>query len=161
MKKIITALLSAMIFIGNVAYAVGTLKDAEKAYEMKNYSQAFNIYNSLAANQDAVAQYHLGRMYFTGQGIPQDYAEAIKFWRLAAEKGHAGAQGNLGKVYSEELGVKKDYVIAYMWFSLAAVKGNEYVMEDRVLLAKKMTVQQVLKAQKLAKECFARNYKGC
>ena len=52
-----------------------------------------------AARGDAVAQYKLGAMYDTGQGVPQDYAEALKWYRLSADQGDAMAQFNLGLMY--------------------------------------------------------------
>jgi TPR repeat protein len=45
---------------------------------------------------DAVAQYNLGLMYATGEGVPQDDAQAVTWFRQAAEQGHAGALNNLG-----------------------------------------------------------------
>ena len=41
----------------------------------------------------AYAQYSLGMMYHTGQGIPQDDAKADHWHRKAAEQGHSGARG--------------------------------------------------------------------
>ena len=50
----------------------------------------------LAAEQgDADAQYNLGTMFATGQGLPQNNAEAARWYRLAAEQGDANAQRNL------------------------------------------------------------------
>ena len=50
----------------------------------------------LAAEQgDADAQYNLGTMYATGQGLSQNNAEAARWYRLAAEQGDANAQRNL------------------------------------------------------------------
>ena len=49
-----------------------------------------------AEQGDASAQFRLGFMYNTGEGVPQDDAEAVKWYRLAAEQGDASAQFNLG-----------------------------------------------------------------
>ena len=47
----------------------------------------------LAAEQgDASAQFNLGFMYATGEGVPKDDAKAVKWFRLAAEQGHAQAR---------------------------------------------------------------------
>ena len=51
-----------------------------------------------AAEQgDADAQFYLGVMYASGQGVPEDDAEAVKWYRRAAEQGEkAEAQLSLG-----------------------------------------------------------------
>ena len=47
---------------------------------------------ALAEQGDAIAQYNLGSMYATGDGVPEDRAEAARWFRLAAEQGLADAQ---------------------------------------------------------------------
>src|SRR5262249_1677074 len=66
----------------------------------------------LAEQGDAHAQYDLGFLYATGQGVPRDYIEAAKWYRLAADQGYAAAQYNLGAVYEGGQGVPQDYVEA-------------------------------------------------
>ncbi len=49
-----------------------------------------------------------------------------------------------------------------MWYNLAsAAGGRQHGTENRDLVAKKMTPQQIEKAQEMAKTCQARNLKGC
>ena len=48
-----------------------------------------------------------------------------------------------------------------MWWNLAAVKGYSNAVKNRDIVAKLMTQQQVAEAQKLARECQARNFKNC
>ena len=48
-----------------------------------------------------------------------------------------------------------------MWWNLAAVKGESEAVECRDIVAKLMTPQQIAEAQKLARECQARNFKNC
>ena len=91
----------------------------------------------------------------------QDYAEAVKWYRLAAAQGFAPAQANLGVMYAKGQGVPMDDVRAHMWFNLAAVKGDTSAAKNRDIAASKMTPQQMAEAQKLARECQARNFKGC
>lgn len=40
----------------------------------------------------AAAQYHLGMMYYDGEGVPQDFTEAARWFGKAGEQGHAKAQ---------------------------------------------------------------------
>ena len=104
------------------------------------------------ANQgNAKAQFNLGWMYYFGRGVPQDNAQAMKWTRLAADQGHAGAQGNLGYMYRNGEGVPQDDVQAHKWFNLAADQGDENGAENRDLVAKRMTPQQIERAQELAR----------
>jgi len=117
---------------------------------------------SLAAEQgNADAQINLGTMYDKGRGVPQDDKTAGKWFRLSAEQGNAGAQGNLGARYAFGKGVLKDYVYAHMWGNIAATNGNELGTKLRGFIEKKMTPADISTAQKLARECVKKNYKGC
>ena len=78
----------------------------------------------LAEAGDADAQYSMGWMYDTGDGVPKDYAEAVKWYRKAAEQGHAVAQFNLGVMYADGEGVPKDMAEATKWIRKAAEQGN-------------------------------------
>ena len=56
-----------------------------------------------AAEQgNADAQFKLGDMYATGEGVPKDDREAERWFRMAAEQGHLGAQMSLVKIYTGE-----------------------------------------------------------
>ena len=55
MKKLITVLLTATLFIASSAYAAGTLEDADKAYASKNYAEAISSYKALALKGDVEA----------------------------------------------------------------------------------------------------------
>src|SRR4029079_1844232 len=86
----------------------------------------------LAADQGvAAAQYNLGLMYATGQGVPQDRAQAMTWFRLAADQGQPRAQNNLGIMYAKGEGVARDYVQAHMWFALAAAQHNPEAVRHR------------------------------
>ena len=116
----------------------------------------------LAAEQgDAKAHYNLGVMYDVGEGVPQDDKEAVRWYTLAAEQEHAKAQYNLGVMYALGEGVIKDYVYAHMWGNIASMNGNDKGETLRGYVAEKMTSSQIEAAQRLAKECVKKNYKGC
>ncbi len=163
MKKLITVLLTAIFFIAGSAYAAGTLEEANMAYASKNYTEAISSYKALALKGNAKGQYYYGYMHKMGQGTIQDYAEAVKWYKLAAEQGDAFAQFSLGQMYRDGYGINKDLVKAHMWYNLSANKAayNEGTAMIRDMLAKEMTQQQIAQAQKLARECLARKYKGC
>lgn len=109
--------------------------------------------HALAGKGDARAQYNLGVMYATGQGVPKDAEQAVAWYRKAAEQGDAEAQSNLGAMYATGQGVPKDYVMAYMWRNLAAAQSsNEISKQGRDALEGVMTPAQIAEAQKLSRE---------
>jgi hypothetical protein len=48
-----------------------------------------------------------------------------------------------------------------MWFNLAAAAGDEDATANRDKAALRMGAQQIAQAQRLARECQARDFKGC
>ena len=121
-------------------------------------AQAVKWYRLAADQGDASAQFNLGLMYRTGQGVPQDDAQAVKWYRLAADQGDASAQFNLGNTYDIGRGVPQDYVQAHKWFNLSASRAlvtdekdvRDSAVKNRDILAAKMTPAQIAEAQKLA-----------
>jgi hypothetical protein len=104
-------------------------------------------------------------MYANGKGVTQDFKAAFKWFKLAAEQAERGnqhAKYNLGLMYYEGQGVTQDYTKAYIWWNIAvALQGHEKAMEYLNIVEKKMTPAQVEKAQELARECMARDYRDC
>ena len=84
-------------------------KQALTAYQADNYEQAFHLWQSLAQQGDAEAQFNLGVMYSNGQGVTQDYRQAMAWYQKAANQGHAIAQYNLAVMYANGRGVAQDY----------------------------------------------------
>ena len=83
-------------------------------------------------------------------------------YRLAAEQGDADAQYTLGMMYGTGDGVLQDYVRAHMWFNIAATSGDSKdASQNRDFIVTKMTPTQLETAQRLARECVRKKYKGC
>ena len=127
----------------------------------QDYAEAVRWYKLAAAQGHASAQTTLGYMFRHGQGVVQDHAETVHWYKLAAAQEDATAQSNLGLMYGEGKGVVQDNMRAHMWFNLAAVTGHANAVKNRDIVAKRMTSQQIIEAQKLARDCQARNYKNC
>ena len=125
------------------------------------YGRAQRRWKSLAENGDAFAQYNLGNMYRVGHGLWENDKTAVKWYTLAAEQGHASAQYFLGWMYADGEGVIQDNVRAHMWLNIAASSGDKDATHNRDFVAKKMTPAQLADAQKLARECVRKKYKGC
>jgi hypothetical protein len=123
----------------------------------QDYAEAIKWYRLAAEQDDAGAQFSLGVMYEKGSGIPQDYAEAAKWYRLAAEQGHAYGQATVASMYAKGRGVIQNYVLAHMWFDLAAARmppgeERELAVGNRDKIEKRMRLEQVAEAQRLAKQ---------
>ena len=86
---------------------------------------------------------------------------AFEWFILAASQGFAKAQNNLGYMYDLGEGVAQYNLLAYMWKNLAAAQGDIHAAELRDDLGSRMTKDQLEKAQQMARDCKARNYKSC
>ena len=121
-----------------------------------DHEEALRWYRAAAEQGYMPAQETLGDMYYNGNGVPQDYQEAVRWYRAAAEQGDADAQNNLGVMYNKGQGVPQDYIQAHMWCNLAASHGGdeerETAVTNRDVIAEKMTAEQVVEAQRLARE---------
>ncbi len=69
-----------------------------------------------AEQGEAEAQFSLGLMYHTGEGVAQDYQAAVEWYRKAAAQDVGGAVYNLGLMYMNGQGVAQDYQEAREWF---------------------------------------------
>jgi len=58
-------------------------------------------------------------------------------------------------MYAEGEGVSEDYVLAYMWFDLAANQGFGPSDNYKATLAKKMTPDQIAKAEEMSADWVA------
>jgi uncharacterized protein len=82
---------------------------------------ALRLWHPLAEQGDPDAQFHLGVMFESGQGVLRSDAEAIKWYREAAEQDDAVAQFNLGVMYAK--GVSPNHAEAALWYRRAADHG--------------------------------------
>ena len=145
-KSTLTALLTICLCMVLLACSA---VPKEKFLETKAKAETGNI----------VAQYNLGSMYWSGEGVLIDHKQAMKWYRKAAEQGHANAQYNLGGMYEVGHGVPEDFVTAYAWAKIAHANGNKGAPKFKSLLEKKMTPEQIAKAEELFKEMIEKNPK--
>jgi len=148
--------------IAEIDYKIGkALADGGWGAISRNSVEAAKWFSEAAALGNRDAQYSLGRMYSSGQGVVQDHAEALRWYRLSAEQGHSSAQNELGIMYANGQTTPKNYSLAHMWLNLSAANGNTSAEKSRDLIAARMSPKQVAEAQKLAKKCLESNYKDC
>ena len=175
-------LFSVLVLVFSNSSTADLYDDGTQAYMVGDFKKAFEIIKSIAEQGDASAQLDLASMYFNGEGVPKDneegvkwvrkaaeqgdpeaqamlggiysadnlaprdYSEAVKWWRKAAEQGDPGSQLDLGVMYELGLGVRRDLIEAHKWKNLSAPGYDLYLTE------KKMTIEQIAEAQKLARE---------
>jgi hypothetical protein len=164
-QNLATSLLSRLILVALLVFSsitnAETIDEVDAAFRSGDYPQALRTLRVLASKNDVEAQYRLGVLYENGSNLTQSYTEAVKWYRLAATGGHAKAQFSLASMYQNGLGVPQDFIKAHVWFNLAAIWGSAEAASNRETISKKMSAQQVAEAQKIARECRQRNYKGC
>ena len=148
---------------GVLANVIGHGLSAADYYCLSRVSKSFRGSDSVnAAKNSPESNYERGNYHYS----EEDYNDAFTFFEKAATptmeyKGHAEAQNNLGFMYANGDGVIQDYVYAYMWFNIAASQGNKDAIKNRDIVAQEMTSSQIAKAQKLARKCVRKKYKGC
>lgn len=143
----------AQKYLGTIfQWGFGGLKDLHKAA----------AWYQLAAEQgDAEAQSNIGFMYFYGLGVRQDGTTAVSWYKLPAEKGFESAQFSLGYAYQEGIGVLQDNVRAHMWYNISATNGGWSGAQNRGVIAKRMTNEDISEAQAMARECMSSGYRSC
>lgn len=73
----------------------------------------------------AIAQHHLGRVYFEGRhGVAEDAMAAMDWFRRAALQGHAESAYYLAKGYREGSGLQRSLLEAVAWTRRAANLGD-------------------------------------
>lgn len=89
-----------------------------------NYEQAVRYFTQAAAKGSVVANYHLGDLYYNGNGVDKSFATAKRYFTQAAQKGNANAQYMLGVMYRNGQGGDKDLRQAKAWLQKAANQGH-------------------------------------
>ena len=161
MKKLfIIPILLFFLLLGVPSYSADFNKGLTAA-QNGDFATALKEWKPLAEQGDAKAQHNLGGMYENGIGVPQDFKEAVRFYWLSAEQGYANSQSMLGFLYENGKGVPQDFIYAHMWWNIAASNGIESARKMLKRIEKKITPSDISEAQRLARECVKKNYKGC
>ena len=124
-------------------------------------SDEFLEMKALAESGDVEAQFYLAYTYDNGIGVPENDKTTVKWYTKAAEQGLAEAQYTLGLMYANGDGVLSSNVKAYMWYNLAAFNGDEDASKNKDIISKRMTNEQIGRAQDLSEACLAKDCKGC
>ncbi|KAF9085291.1 hypothetical protein BGX27_003506, partial [Mortierella sp. AM989] len=95
-----------------------------------------------ASQGSAGAQFYLGVMYKSGEGVTQNKSKAVEWFQKAAIQGSAGAQLNLGTMYNNGDGVAQDRSKAVEWFQKAASQGIAEAQRE-VQISSKQFIEKV------------------
>jgi TPR repeat protein len=143
---------SIVLMLAGSCPVCGGWDEARAAERDGDYAKAFVEYRQLAEDGDIQATHNLGVMYYNAYGVYRDYGKALQCFLTAAEHGIAGAQNNMGYLYAQGHGVQQDFVVAHMWFDIAAANGVHAAIENRSIIATKMSPSEIAEAGKLAQE---------
>jgi TPR repeat protein len=92
------------------------MTDSFDAAESGKFNKAVEIWQDMAVEGDAQAQFNLGLMYHGGLGLPRNEREAVKWYTKAAEGGYSPAQTYLVVGYEEGwFGLPQNPNKAYYW----------------------------------------------
>jgi len=111
------------------------------AFQRQDYVTASRIFIPLAERGSAAAQTHLGFLFETGRGVPQNYTEAAMWYRRAAEQGDSRAQYSLGLLYDRGQGVPQNIVEASKWLNLSTAAAPPRAREARVRIRDAVTTK--------------------
>jgi len=105
------------------------LQEGEDALKQKSFEKAYKLFMAAAKQENAEAQYFVGKMYSEGQGVQLNWGQAISWWRKAADQEEVRAWEALGEALWYGLGVTKNDNAAIKLLLLARVQGNETATE--------------------------------
>ncbi|MFV1985239.1 MAG: tetratricopeptide repeat protein [Thiohalomonadales bacterium] len=123
MKYLSYAFLFIIIISPPISGHTDTLSDGFKAFEKKNYKQAYKIWKPLADAGNADAQYNIGLLLKNGKGVTHDHRKALFSFLAAAKQGHAEAQYNAGMMFRLAQGISRSNKDAVIWWQRAAAQG--------------------------------------
>lgn len=113
-----------LLLLWAVSVAMQTVAEpGPEAGQSLTAEQRFVQYSRRARDNDAAAQYQLGRMYAIGRGTKRDYRAARHWYGKAAAAGSVMAEYRLGVLMFRGLGGDKDLAEARRLFALAARRG--------------------------------------
>lgn len=115
-----------LIILFTITLKADTFENAVNFYLEQKYYKAFKIFDTLANQGNADAQYNLGMLYYTGKGIAQNKVLAFIWFDTASNAGHRLAQNKLGYMYEKgEVVGTQDQVKAFKEFLKSAVQNYD------------------------------------
>ena len=130
--------------------AVADIEEGRDLMEAGRFEEAMDAFLPAARSGNADAEELIGVMYALGLGVERDDVRAFEWYLRSAMKGHPGAQSGVGWYYEVGRGMPApDLVRAYMWYVLSAIGGDPDAAISLEEVIKKMTPEEIAKAQVL------------
>ncbi len=86
-------IVTGVLLCASQVATAGPIEDGQAAFDRGDYATASSLWRSLAEQGDVRAQFHLGKMYQQGYGVPQDYVRAYMWFNVVA----SSPNGETGK----------------------------------------------------------------
>ncbi len=102
--------------------AAGITEQGVAAYEAEDYTVALPLLVRAAEKENPEAQYKLGVMYASGQGVEKNPGRALELFQASAAQDHPGGQTGVGYLYGVGEAVPKDEEEAIRWYRMAVAK---------------------------------------
>ena len=106
-----------------IEFTISFYLEGLQQYMNANYSEAYQLFQEAAENNETDAYYYLGTMNYYGQGVPKNREEALIWLNKSVESDNSSAIATIGQIYFEDDGTK-DYDKALAIFNEAAKQGN-------------------------------------
>ena len=120
----IIQLVFLLALVSNLTAIAGPLEEGHEAFDAQRYADALRLWQPLAEQGDAEAQYNLALLYSKGLGIKKDERKALEWLHKAARQGMTDAQYNIGVMFYEGKGAYRSEKSAIEWWDLAAANGH-------------------------------------
>jgi TPR repeat protein len=89
MRALSITVLFALSLLASGGASAASLTAANTAFDQKNYSRAFELYEPPARTGDVSAQSAIGSMYYFGDGVEKNWTRAYMWFSLAAQSASA------------------------------------------------------------------------
>jgi TPR repeat protein len=117
-------LIATFIFFAKDVTAEVKFSEGYEAAQQGNFSKAISIWQPLAEQGDADAQYTLAWMFESGKGVKADLDKAIYWYKKSSQQGNLAAQYVLATLYEKGAGVTQNSNEAFSYYMLAAKQGD-------------------------------------
>lgn len=99
-------------------------EDGFAAYQIGDYRRAAETWFLEAENKNIKAQYNIGLLYLSGEGVVRDEWEGLQWITAAADNGLMEAQVTLAELYAQggEV-IEQNFNVAAIWFEQAATQN--------------------------------------
>ena len=141
----------AITMLASPAFA--GVEEGRDFMEAGEYAAAMAEFLPAARSGNADAEELIGVIYAMGLGVPRDDVRAFEWYLRSSMKGHAGAQSGLGWYYEVGRGIAApDLVRAYLWYALSSIGGDVDAPASLEDVRRKMTKDEIAKAQVLIED---------